>query len=244
MGGSDQEIPAGYGARRRMLRALLTVRGPWPLPVGFVDRIDRLLAREAMDRGVVDPATFPEFAPGRALWRGDITTLKAGAIVNAANGSLLGCFTPFHMCIDNVIHNAAGPMVREDCHRIIEAQGREEPAGGAKITRGYNLPAGFILHTVGPVWSGDQDRVAGHDETLASCYRSCLDLAARVPSIRSVAFCGISTGVFGFPRDRAARIALATVGRWIEEHPGAINLVVFNVFGAEDLDAYERVIGA
>lgn len=241
-GGSEEQMPDSYPAKRRMLRALLTVRGPEPLPVSFHDQLDRLLAREVLDRGIVDPMSMPEFAPGRALWQGDITTLRAGAIVNAANGALLGCFTPFHMCIDNVIHNAAGPMVRQDCHEIVKAQGFDEPPGHARITRGYNLPADFILHTVGPVWSEDESKRAEHDETLASCYRSCLDLAARIPEIGSIAFCCISTGVFGFPRDRAAHVALKTVDRWLEKNPGSIDKVIFNVFGREDLEAYEACL--
>ena len=175
------------------------------------------------------------------MWQGDITTLAVDAIVNAANAELLGCFHPFHPCIDNAIHAAAGPRLRDDCARIMQAQGVPEETGHAKATRGYNLPARFVLHTVGPIVR--KGLSPEHEEALARCYRACLDTAARLDRVRSVAFCAVSTGVFGFPREPAARIALRTVGAWLGEHPGAIDLVVFNVFAAVDRAAYEKALG-
>ena len=146
--------------------------------------------------------------PRIILWQGDITRLDADAIVNAANSQLLGCFRPGHNCIDNVIHSAAGLQLREECAEIMRRQGHEEPTGQAKITGGYNLPAKYVLHTVGPII---MERVTEEDcELLASCYRSCLKLAEE-NSLKSVAFCCISTGVFRFPKEEAARIAVSTV---------------------------------
>ena len=243
---------SSYEEKRRMLRALLTMRGPDPLPAWFHGQMDRVLQYEAFERGLTDAASLPRVAQAMpesvysaashcAVWRGDITTLKVDAIVNAANAPMLGCFQPFHACIDNVIHSAAGPRVREDCHDIVQRQCGTEGTGRAKVTRAYNLPAKYILHTVGPI-VGHGHVLPAHEGQLAACYRSCLDLALRVSAIRSVAFCCISTGVFGFPQKPAARIALRTVDQWLARHPGALDLVVFNVFRADDLEIYERLL--
>jgi O-acetyl-ADP-ribose deacetylase (regulator of RNase III) len=240
--------------KRLQLRALLTVRAPEPLPDWFHRSLDSLLQREALDRGFVDPSSLSpvsETVPGASfgpadrciLWRGDITTLRVDAVVNAANSSLLGCFQPYHGCIDNAIHSAAGPRVREDCHRIVTRQGHPEATGLAKVTRGYNLPAGFVVHTVGPVYSGDPYSVPhAMEEALASSYRSCLELAGRVPRIRSIAFSCIATGEFGFPAGPAARIALGTVEGWMTENPDSLDAVVFDTYRSEDLGIYQRLL--
>ena len=228
---------------RRLLRSLLTVRGPEPLPDDVQHALDRLLQAERADRETSAAASLPRL-PGRsdvALWRGDITTLGADAIVNAANAALPGCFHPFHACIDNAIHSAAGPRLREDCGRIMDLQGHPEPTGAAKATRGYHLPARFVLHTVGPIVPGAL--TVEHEAQLARSYRACLDLAAALHNVRSVAFCAISTGVFGFPKTPAARIALREVDAWLASRPGALDLVVFNVFSEEDRMVYEDVLG-
>lgn len=229
-------------ALRRLLRALLSVRGPEPLPAEVHHALGQILQAERAERGATDAASVPRVAGRRdvALWQGDITTLDADAIVNAANAELLGCFRPFHACIDNAIHSAAGPRLREDCGRIMEKQGHSEPAGVAKATRGYNLPARFVLHTVGPIVSGALQ--PGHEADLARCYRACLDVAVDLPGVRSVAFCAISTGVFGFPKAPAARIAIRTVTEWLDAHPGALELVVFNVFTEADRAVYKDVL--
>jgi O-acetyl-ADP-ribose deacetylase (regulator of RNase III) len=232
---------------RAWLRALLTVRGPQALPEGFHVAMDRLLQAERRMRPEVAPASLLRLGglPGTvashcAVWRGDITTLAADAIVNAANTEMLGCFRPFHACIDNAIHAAAGPRLREDCARLMRAQGGPEPTGHAKATRAYNLPARYVLHTVGPIVRGASR--PEHEEALASCYHACLDVAARLPGVRSVALCAISTGVFGFPKGPAARVALQAVGTWLHAHPGVLDLVIFNVFGDEDHAAYRAAL--
>ncbi len=243
-----------HEGKRLQLHALLVVRAPEPLPDWFHLAMDSLLQREAIDRGFVDISQLPpvsETVPGTSfgpsdrciLWRGDITTLQVDAVVNAANASLLGCFHPHHACIDNAIHSAAGPRVREDCHTIITRQGHPEGTGQAKVTRGYNLPVKFILHTVGPIYRGDPYSVPlDMEEALASSYRSCLDLAARVSGIRSVAFNCISTGDFGFPVGPAARIALGTVESWMGENPDALDTIVLDTFRSEDLGIYQRLL--
>ncbi|MFH1116894.1 MAG: protein-ADP-ribose hydrolase [Pseudomonadota bacterium] len=248
------EIPSSYGEMRRMLRALLTVRAPDPLPARFNGLLDRLLQREALDRGCTDVNDLPVIAqafPGSsygagdrcALWQGSIVDLRCDAVVNAANTYLLGCFQPFHACIDDVIQNAAGPRVREDCNTIMRLQRGLESTGWAKATRGYNLPARYIFHTVGPIIEGRENRVSTQQERhLSACYSSCPDLALRMSSVRSVAFCCISTGIFGFPKEPAARIALETVEKWFSDHPGTLDVVVFNVFSAGDYEIYKGLL--
>ncbi|HMF33522.1 MAG TPA: protein-ADP-ribose hydrolase [Candidatus Lokiarchaeia archaeon] len=247
------EIPPSIESKRELLYSLLTVRRPELLPVWFYTLMDSLLQHEISARGIIEAADFPridsviressyEFADRCAVWQGDITLLHIDAIVNAANKALLGCFQPFHMCIDNAIHAAAGPQLRYDCHQIMQRQGFPEGTGWAKITRAYNLPSKFVLHTVGPIIrNGPRPVTPQEAQSLANCYISCLDLAKQV-SLRSVAFPCISTGVFGFPQDSAAHIALQTVNLWLQEHPGTMNLVVFDVFRSEDFSIYESAL--
>ncbi len=237
--------------KRRLLQGLLTVRPPYPLKDCFLAGLDRLLQWEATQKDIVDAQSIPRisidmpesrYGPAEhcVLRLGDITTLKADAVVNAANSNLLGCFTPFHACIDNALHSAAGPRLRQDCDVIMKMQGKPEIMGTAKITRGYHLPARFILHTVGPVYSGPGIRSEQADQ-LASCYQACLDLGSQLSAIKTIAFCSISTGIFGFPLDAAARIALDTVAQWMKEHPHRLN-VIFNVFSGTDLAVYKKNI--
>jgi O-acetyl-ADP-ribose deacetylase (regulator of RNase III) len=169
---------------------------------------------------------------------GDITTLKVDAIVNAANSGMLGCFVPNHACIDNAIHTFAGVQLRLDCAAIMERQGHPEPTGQAKITSAYNLPSKYILHTVGPIITGE---LAQNDcELLASCYRSCLELAKQ-SGVGSIAFCCISTGEFRFPNEEAAQIAVKTVAEYVAGIQSKVK-VVFNVFKEKDYDIYRRLL--
>ena len=232
-------IPQDEESRRYFLRCLMNVREPRALPPRFLEAQDALLSAEREERGVVHVADLPAVPgePRLVLWQGDITRLDADAIVNAANSALLGCFRPGHNCIDNVIHSAAGLQLREECAALMRAQGHEEPTGGAKLTGGYNLPARHVLHTVGPIINGpltDEDR-----EKLASCYRACLALAEE-KGLRSVAFCCISTGVFRFPKEEAARIAVAAVREALET--SAIERVIFCVHGDENLRIYQKLL--
>lgn len=161
------------------------------------------------------------------------------AIVNAANSALLGCFYPLHGCIDNIIHSRSGVQLRLACHDIMTAQGHEEPTGGAKITPAFNLPCRYVLHTVGPIITG---RVTRRDrEALASCYRSCLALAAD-RGCESVAFCCISTGEFHFPNREAAEVAVETVRDFLNG-AGRTLRVIFDVFKDRDLEIYRELLG-
>ncbi len=222
-------------------RALVNTRPPIPADSGWLAMQDELLQGMIAEVGI---STADDAAPSRddarlRLWRGDITTLATDAIVNAANSQMLGCWVPGHHCIDNAIHTFAGVQLRAECAHIMEAQGSEEPTGSAKITGAYNLPAKHVIHTVGPIAQGRP--TARHRLQLAQCYRSCLDLAAR-SGLTSVAFCCISTGIFGFPQEEAAEIAVRTVREWLDTHEDAGITVVFNVFGDTDEAIYRSLL--
>ena len=232
-------ISSDAESQRYFLRCLMNVREPRALSPRFLEAQDALLGAEREAKGVVHVSELPAVPSDKRiiLWQGDITRLEADAIVNAANSQLLGCFRPGHNCIDNVIHSAAGLQLREECAEIMSRQGHEEPTGQAKITRGYNLPAKHVLHTVGPIITGpltDDDR-----ELLASCYRSCLKLAEE-KNLKSVAFCCISTGVFRFPKDEAARIAVDTVREYLKT--GSMEKIIFCVHGDENLRIYQNLL--
>lgn len=234
-------FPPDDAAQRRLLRSLMNVRPPMPLRRDFLALQDALLSEEREARGAVEADSLPVTAgnPRLALWRGDITRLRADAVVDADNSALLGCFCPCHGCVDNAIHSAAGLQLRDECGRIMRAQGHPEPTGQAKLTGGYNLPARYVLHTVGPVVQG---RVTRRDrEELASCYRSCLRLAAE-HGLESVAFCCISTGEFHFPNQEAAGIAVETVTEFLRGD-SVIRKVIFNVFTDTDEAVYRRALG-
>ena len=221
-------------------RSLVNGRPPWPAPAEFLAAQDELLQGLIADAGVATLAdTTPSPTdPRLRLWRGDITTLAVDAIVNAANSGMTGCYIPNHRCIDNAIHTFAGVELRLTCEQLMEQQGYPEPTGQAKITPAFNLPCRYVLHTVGPIISG---RVTKEDkELLASCYRSCLELAAE-NDLESVAFCCISTGEFHFPNDLAAEIAVRTVKEYLKKQT-SVKKVIFNVFKDLDKAIYEKLL--
>ncbi len=226
--------------QENLLRSLMNVRLPKPISGEFLKIQDEYLTERNRERGITDLKDLKPVESDTRLyiWQGDITTLKCDAIVNACNAQMLGCFSPMHACIDNFIHTYAGVQLRLEMNDIMMKQGHEEETGRAKITSGYNLPAKYILHTVGPIiqWS-----VTKEDEALlASCYRECLKLAAD-QGVESIAFCCISTGVFRFPQQRAAEIAVATVKEFMKKDDN-VKKVVFNVFKEEDLRIYKDLL--
>lgn len=234
-----QIIPTDSERQRILLRGLMNVRNPHPVSPEFLETQDTYLWEETAKKGITDIRDLPPMQPGLYLWQGDITTLKCDAIVNAANSGLTGCYTPNHRCIDNAIHTYAGVELRLACEAIIRAQGHPEPTGRAKITPAFNLPCKYVLHTVGPI-IGSQ--VTGRDKSLlASCYRSCLELAAMY-DLESVAFCCISTGEFHFPNDLAAEIAVGTVKEFLKQQT-SVKKVIFNVFKDLDRQIYRRLLG-
>ncbi|CAF2934721.1 unnamed protein product [Rotaria sp. Silwood2] len=233
--------------QRAFIRHALTIRDPTPhhrYSFEIYDLIDRMLTYErdhmkTLTQAIKLPIQFTSF-PYIRVWRGDITTLIIDAIVNAGNSDLLGCFQPTHICIDNVIHAAAGPRLRDDCYTIMAKQQQPEPAGHAKITVGYNLPSKYILHTVGPQLFHGTRITQDNARELASCYEACLNLATEIDTITSIAFCCISTGLFAFPADHACRIAIETVINWFQQRKSntRLSLIVFDVFSLEDEQRY------
>ncbi len=238
-GGYAEPIPLSFDEKWRLFRALVNVREPKPVSDEFMAAQDALLQSLIAEKGVTDIEDLSHVRDHLYLWRGDITTLKTGAIVNAANSAMLGCFVPNHACIDNAIHTFAGVQLRLECAGIMRKQGHPEQTGTAKITAAYNLPSEYILHTVGPIISG---KLTQEDcGLLASCYRSCLEMAEQ-KRIASVAFCCISTGEFHFPNEEAAQIAIETVTRFVAERQSSLK-VIFNVFKETDYEIYARYLG-
>lgn len=239
---SRQKMPNDKQGQENLLRSLMNVRLPQPISEEFLKIQDEYLKERNQERGITDIADLQPVTSDQRLyiWQGDITTLKCDAIVNACNSQMLGCFSPMHACIDNFIHTYAGIELRLAMYQIMTKQGHEEATGQAKITPGYNLPASYILHTVGPII---QWNVTKEDEALlASCYKECLKLAANT-GVESITFCCLSTGVFHFPQQRAAEIAVETVKDYLDID-NRIKKVIFNVFKDEDLEIYNKLLRA
>jgi len=238
-----RQIPSDdYKQQRLLLRSLMNLRNPMPVSQYFLDLQDEFLQSEAEEKGIVHVDEIPGSLMDRRLcvWQGDITRLDADAIVNAANAALLGCFIPCHKCIDNAIHSAAGVQLRDVCFQMMSRQGHEEATGSAKITKGYNLPAKFVIHTVGPII---YDEVTAEDKLmLASCYTSCLQVASE-KQLESIAFCCISTGEFHFPNELAAEIAVDTVRTYLHQNADtSLKKIIFNVFKGVDKYIYETIL--
>lgn len=237
---SDMEISQNEQEQKRLLRSLFNIRMPRPAGREFLQIQDDYLQEELNRKGITDYKSLKPIQKGVYLWKGDITTLRCGAIVNAANSQMLGCFPPCHGCIDNAIHTFAGIQLRAACAELMKKQGHDEKTGHAKITPAFNLPCEYVLHTVGPIVQGTltlEDRVL-----LTSCYRSCLELAEQ-NHIGSIAFCCISTGEFHFPNSRAAEIAVSTVREYIGQ-PQCKMEVIYNVFKDSDYGIYRELLGA
>ena len=236
----DMGIPQDAGEQKRLLRSLMNVRMPGMIDDAFLSVQDDYLREAIHEKGITELSELSPMEDGLYLWQGDITTLRCDAIVNAANSGMTGCYVPCHSCIDNCIHTYAGIQLRLACTRLMEAQGHEEATGQAKITPAYNLPCKYVLHTVGPIIRGPVTQ--RDEELLASCYRSCLELAEE-HGVRSIAFCCISTGEFHFPNERAARIAIDTVRAYKADTNSAVE-VIFNVFKDQDDEIYRALFRA
>ena len=243
---TETEIPSGIKEKEDMLRGMMNVRPPKPVSEEYLQVQDAYLQQRLEDIGVTDEGKLvPVSSDERlVLWQGDITTLKADAIVNAANSKMLGCFRELHACIDNAIHSSAGLQLRNTCNRQMEAiraklgETYEQPVGIPMLTDAFNLPAKKIVHVVGPFVAGDVTDPLR--EQLAMCYRNTLMLCER-SGLKSVAFCCISTGEFHFPNREAAEIAVKTVKAYLSEHKG-IKRVIFNVFRNEDFEIYQSIL--
>lgn len=234
------QIPLDKKEQENLLRSLMNVRPPRPISDTFLEIQDAYLKERSKERGITDVTDLKpvQSDPRLYIWQGDITTLRCDAIVDACNSQMLGCFSPMHACIDNSIHTYAGIELRLKMYEIMKKQGHEEEVGQAKITPGYNLPAKYILHTVGPIV---QSIVTKEDEDLlARCYRACLKLAEET-GVESIAFCCLSTGVFAFPQEQAAKIATTTIKQYLNKN-SCIKQVIFNVFQDEDLRIYKELL--
>jgi len=245
------ETPRDTEGKKRILRSLMNIRMPKMMPSSVLQMQDEYLQGRIRENGIVtlneiptiaDQGSRHDFAERLSIWQGDITRLAVDAIVNAANSQMLGCFIPMHTCIDNCIHTFAGIQLRAECDRQMRklraeyGPDYEQPTAVPMLTDGYNLPAKKVVHIVGPIVQGRLTKDLEQD--LADCYKNTLDLCLE-NELRSVAFCCISTGVFHFPNKRAAEIAVKTVTDWMEQHPKALERVVFNVFKDEDKAYYE-----
>lgn len=233
----DISIPTDSKEKFDLYRSLVNIRPAKKFSAEYLKAEDEFLQKLTVQKGITDIADLQPVEKKIYLWKGDITTLKCGAIVNAANSGMTGCYHPCHNCIDNCIHTFAGVRLRLKCAEIMKAQGHEEPTGTAKITPAYDLPCDYVIHTVGPIVQGRLTEK--HCELLKSCYQSCLELAVQ-SGIKSIAFCCISTGVFGFPQDKATEIAVQTVREFLLTHDIE---VIFNVFTEKDYKIYSRLLG-
>jgi O-acetyl-ADP-ribose deacetylase (regulator of RNase III) len=236
----DEAIAAPEIARRR-LREALTVQTPGSIPETAWPLLEALWATEATRCATTRATSLPRLATSGwaarvSFWRGDITTLEIDAIVNAANSGLTGCYRPFHACVDNAIHTAAGPWLREECGQLMAARGRPEPTSTATVTLGYFLPARHVVHTVGPIVE-EREPTRDDEDALRRCYSECMKAVAALPEARAIAFCGISTGVFGYPTRLAAPAALSTVRDLLERDP-RLEQVVFVTYSESDEAGY------
>lgn len=241
----DLQTPTDTEGKRRILRSLMNVRMPRKLPDAVLAVQDEYLTERNAEKGIVQISDIPVIRDSLSIWQGDITRLAVDAIVNAANSQMLGCFVPMHTCIDNCIHTFAGVQLRAECNRQMNQlrvrYGRdyEQPTAVPMLTDAYNLPAKNVVHIVGPIVAGRLTPAL--EQELADCYINTLNICAD-NGLRSVAFCCISTGVFHFPADRAAEIAVRTVTAWLKEHGEHMDRVIFNVFTDKDREIYEKLL--
>lgn len=241
----ELQTPDNTEGKKRILRSLMNIRMPGKMDDAVMKVQDEYLKERIHENGIVNLSDIPVIRDGLSVWQGDITRLKTDAIVNAANSLMLGCFVPMHTCIDNCIHTYAGIQLRAECNEKMNLlkmkYGRdyEQPTAVPMLTDAYNLPAKKVIHIVGPIVQ--TQLTPNLERDLADCYRNTLDMCAD-NDLKSVAFCCISTGVFHFPNERAAEIAVQTVTEWLGQNPGKTERVIFNVFKDEDRAIYERLI--
>lgn len=233
------ELPSNEIELKNLFRSLMNMCPPNNISEDYLKIEDEFLQEELDKKLITNIENLKPIKNNLYIWKGDITTLKIDAIVNAANSAMLGCFYPMHKCIDNAIHSTAGTRLRLFCRDIINKSGGYLETGDAKITPAFNLPCKYVLHTVGPII---KDKVSKKDEELLySCYKSCLNLVVE-NNIESVAFCCISTGEFRFPNDLAVDIALFSTNDFLKENKERNIKIVFNVFKDIDYELYNKKI--
>lgn len=236
--------------QKNLYRALVNIREAKPISSEFLEIEDEYLQEELESKNVTDVTTIKTIAQSLknysiknadkiCLWQGDITKLKIDCIVNPANSQGLGCFIPNHNCIDNQIQTFAGIRLRLECNEYMKTINYNLPTSHCFITKGYNLPAKNVIHAVGPIV--EYDLTDDLKELLADTYRNCLKCAVE-NNIKTISFPCISTGVFRFPKDEAAKIAIRVVDEFISNNKNKLDKVVFNLWNDEDVIIYERYI--
>lgn len=242
------KIPTNINDKKNLYRSLCNIREPKPISKEYLQVENEYLQEELKKKNLtymedIKPVekiiqeSNSENSDKICLWKGDITTLKIQAIVNSANSQGLGCFIPCHKCIDNQINTFAGISLRLECNKIMREKGYFLDTGKSFITKGYNLPSKYIIHTVGPIIYNE---VTEKEELqLVNCYINSLELAIS-KGIRTIAFPCISTGEFRFPKTQACKLAILTVENFLKEHREDFDKIVFNVYGKEDYKIYER----
>lgn len=226
-----------YAEKREIVRVLSIRREPAPLTQEFMKLQNELLSYETEQRGIAEIDGL-KFIHGMAIYRGDIRTLKVDAIVNAGNPAMLGSFDPTDNSTDAVIMLAGGLQIRQELSLLKNRTGRDEERGTAVVTKAYNLPCKYVIHTVGPEIKKGKDVSYRDKIDLANCYKACLNLAEE-KGLVSIAFCAISTGVYNFPKELASKIAVSTVKDWLEDTKSNIK-VVFCVFDTDTKKYYEQ----
>lgn len=229
------EIPESYEELKRVYKALVNIRMPKSLNEDILKLEDEYLKLELRDKEITDVKDLKEIKYNIILWLGDITTLNCDVIVNAGNNHGLGCFNPNHICIDNVIHTNAGMRFRLECNNILK--GKELSNGEIIVCNAYNLPSKKVITTVGPQVLGN---VTNQNEIdLSNCYKNALEYAIK-NGYTSIAFPSISTGLFGYPIEKAKVIAYNSVKEVLNKYKTDIK-VIFNVFSESDYNEYERI---
>jgi len=235
-------IPQTLPEQEELLDALRTISVPSELSDDYYQAETRYLLEKSASKVVISVDDINEkLMENVYIYQGDITTIQADAIVNAANEKMLGCFIPGHRCIDNAIHMAAGLHLRNECHSLMVTQGHDEPVGLAKVTKGYHLPSSYVVHTVGPnrhtITAGGDDEIR---QGLRHCYLSILEAVASYEDIRTLVFCSISTGVYGVSIEMASEIALETIQQYLQNEDHHLAKVVINVFSEGDYNVYKH----
>ena len=226
-----------------LYRKLNSLRLPGNITQEYIEN-ESFLSEIISEKGIIEINNLSPITDNESsifnniyLWKGDITLLKIDAIVNAANNQLLGCWIPLHNCIDNIIFSYAGIQLRNEMDEIMKKQKKLEQPGNAKISKAYNLPSKFIIHTVGPQVIGVLTEE--HKKLLKNSYLNVLKLAKK-NNIKSLAFCCISTGIYNFPNDEAAEIAINTVIDFLEENKHLNLKIIFNVYKDIDEIIYKK----
>lgn len=241
-------IPSSVEEKKKLYKTLCNIREPKAISEEYLQVEKAYLQEELKNKGVVNSDQIPtvkeqnssiSYGDHICLWRGDITRLKVDAIVNPANSEGLGCFNPEHQCLDNKIGMGAGVALRLECNEVMKKKNYFLAPGEAMITKGYQLPAQFVIHTVGPMITGyvtEKDK-----EQLENCYINCLKLAHK-KGIRTIAFPCISTGLFHFPKELASKIATSSVMHVLEKHFQCFDKIIFCVFDQEDYEWYRKYL--